>query len=191
MAFLYQHNLICSLYGIRNIGNALQLWQREFISIYTLISEEKRSKFPSNFVQFLGYTIYNAKRYTRDNEPFNEYNLAQAHYQYVSQIPETITDYIQESNRTNVSNDLIAKPIGGSSIIHSHNTFPAMAQALKCPMWKVPEVYASLQNSNPEYLEFLNQNGFEYNRGNNGRLREIGNNYIDFTNDLLNRINSL
>ena len=58
-------------------------------------------------------------------------------------------------------------------------------------MWKVPEVYASLQNSNPEYLEFLNQNGFEYNRGNNGRLREIGNNYIDFTNDLLNRINSL
>ena len=180
-----------SLYGIRNIGNALQLWQREFISIYTLISEEKRSKFPSNFVQFLGYTIYNAKRYTRDNEPFNEYNLAQAHYQYVSQIPETITDYIQESNRTNVSNDLIAKPIGGSSIIHSHNTFPAMAQALKCPMWKVPEVYASLQNSNPEYLEFLNQNGFEYNRGNNGRLREIGNNYIDFTNDLLNRINSL
>ena len=164
---------------------------REFISIYTLISEEKRSKFPSNFVQFLGYTIYNAKRYTRDNEPFNEYNLAQAHYQYVSQIPETITDYIQESNRTNVSNDLIAKPIGGSSIIHSHNTFPAMAQALKCPMWKVPEVYASLQNSNPEYLEFLNQNGFEYNRGNNGRLREIGNNYIDFTNDLLNRINSL
>ena len=126
-------------------------------SMTTFPTEIKRSKFPSNFVQFLGYTIYNAKRYTRDNEPFNEYNLAQAHYQYVSQIPETITDYIQESNRTNVSNDLIAKPIGGSSIIHSHNTFPAMAQALKCPMWKVPEVYASLQNSNPEYLEFLNK----------------------------------
>ena len=42
-----------SLYGIRNIGNALQIWQREFNSIYTLISEEKRSKFPHNFVQFL------------------------------------------------------------------------------------------------------------------------------------------
>lgn len=180
-----------SLYGIRNIGNALQLWQREFISIYTLISEEKRSKFPSNFVQFLGYTIYNAKKYTRDNEPFNEYNLAQAHYQYVSQIPETITGYIQESNRTSVSNDLIARPIGGSSIIHSHNTFPAMAQALKCPMWKVPEVYSGLQNSNPEYLAFLNQNGFEYNRGNNGRLREIGENYRVFTTDLLTRINAL
>ncbi|WP_031444007.1 ParA family protein [Arenibacter algicola] len=180
-----------SLYGIRNIGNALQLWQREFISIYTLISEEKRSKFPSNFVQFLGYTIYNAKRYTRDNEPFNEYNLAQAHYQYVTQIPETIVEYIQESNRTSVSNDLIASPIGGSSIIHSHNTFPAMAQALKCPMWKVPEVYAGLQRTNPEYLAFLNQNGFEYNRGNNGRLAEIGVNYRTFTNELLIRINSL
>ncbi|MBK7811300.1 MAG: AAA family ATPase [Saprospiraceae bacterium] len=180
-----------SLYGIRNIGNALQLWQREFISIYTLISEEKRSKFPSNFVQFLGYTIYNAKRYTRDSEPFNEYNLAQAHYQYVTQIPDTIIEYIQESNRTSVSNDLIAKPIGGSSIIHSHNTFPAMAQALKCPMWRVPEVYVGLQNTNPEYLSFLNQNGFEYNRGNNGRLSEIGDNYRTFTIDLLTRINSL
>lgn len=180
-----------SLYGIRNIGNALQLWQREFISIYTLISEEKRSKFPSNFVQFLGFTIYNAKKYTRDNEPFNEYNLAQAHFQYVKQIPETITEFIQESNRARISDELIAKPIGGSSIIHSHNTFPAMAQALKCPMWRVPEVYASLENNDPEYLAFLNQNGFEYNRGNNGRLREIGENYITFTTDLLTRINAL
>lgn len=180
-----------SLYGIRNIGNALQLWQREFISIYTLISEEKRSKFPSNFVQFLGFTIYNAKKYTRDNEPFNEYNLAQAHFQYVKQIPKTITEFIQESNRARIPDQLIAKPIGGSSIIHSHNTFPAMAQALKCPMWRVPEVYARLENNDPEYLAFLNQNGFEYNRGNNGRLREIGENYITFTTDLLTRINAL
>jgi cellulose biosynthesis protein BcsQ len=180
-----------SLYGIRNIGNALQLWQREFISIYSLISEEKRAKFPLHFVQFLGYTIYNAKKYTRDNEPFNVYNLAQAHFQYVSRIPEIILEFIQVSNRINVSTDLIAKPIGGDAIIHSHNTFPAMAQALKCPMWKVPEEYAELENSNPDYLALLNQNGFEYNRGNNGRLREIKEKYILFTNDLLTRINSL
>lgn len=180
-----------SLYGIRNIGNALQLWQREFISIYSLISEEKRAKFPLHFVQFLGYTIYNAKKYTRNNEPFNEYNLAQAHYQYVSRIPEVIMEFIQESNRIKVSADLISKPIGGDAIIHSHNTFPAMAQALKCPMWKVPEVYATLEKNNPEYLELLNQNGFEYNRGNNGRLREIGERYRVFTKDLLIRINSL
>lgn len=180
-----------SLYGIRNIGNALQLWQKEFISIYTLISEEKRSKFPRNFVQFLGYTIYNSKKYTRDTDSLNEYNLAQAHYQFVNQIPETITEFIQERNRTSVSRNLIAKPIGGSSIIHSHNTFPAMAQALKCPMWKVPEVYTNLQSSNPEYIAFLKLNGFEYNKGNNGRLREIGENYKIFTSDLLTRINAL
>jgi cellulose biosynthesis protein BcsQ len=180
-----------SLYGIRNIGNALQLWQREFISIYSLISEEKRARFPLHFVQFLGYTIYNAKKYTRDNEPFNEYNLAQAHYQYVSRIPEIIMEFIQESNRTRVSADLIARPIGGDSIIHSHNTFPAMAQALKCPMWKVPEVYAALERTNPDYFALLKQNGFGYNRGNNGRLREIGEKYRVFTNDLLTRINSL
>jgi len=180
-----------SLYGIRNIGNALQVWQREFNSIYSLISEEKRSKFPSDFVQFLGYTIYNAKKYTRDTEPLNEYNLAQAHYQYVTQIPTTITEFIQESNRVRIPSELIAIPIGGNSIIHSHNTFPAMAQALKCPMWKVPQVYNSLGSTNSEYLDFLNQNGFEYNRGNNGRLREIGVNYEAFTSDLLTRIEML
>lgn len=180
-----------SLYGIRNIGNALQLWQKEFATIYSLLSEERRSKFPTNFVQFLGYTIYNAKKYTRDNEPFNEYNLAQAHYQYVTQIPETILNFIQESNRNRVPDELISQPIGGSSIIHSHNTFPAMAQALKCPMWRVPQVYANLENTDLDYLLFLIQNGFEYNRGNNGRLREIGENYRIFTGDLISRINLL
>lgn len=180
-----------SLYGIRNIGNALQLWQREFISIYSLISEEKRAKFPPNFVQFLGYTIYNAKKYTRGSEPFNVYNLAQAHFQYVNQIPEIIKTYIQASNRTGVSVDMIANPIGGDSIIHSHNTLPAMAQALKCPMWKVPEVYASLERADPDYLELLRQNGFVYNRGHNGTLREIGEKYKTFTKDLLIRIDSL
>ncbi|MGJ1410189.1 ParA family protein [Sphingobacterium thalpophilum] len=180
-----------SLYGIRNIGNALQVWHREFNSIYSLISEEKRSKFPDSFVQFLGYTIYNAKKYTRDTEPLNEYNLAQAHYQYVTQIPSTITEFIQESNRVRIPSDLIALPIGGSSIIHSHNTFPAMAQALKCPMWRIPQVYSNLGTVNADYLDFLNQNGFEYNRGNNGRLREIGVNYEAFTKDLLTRIDML
>jgi cellulose biosynthesis protein BcsQ len=180
-----------SLYGIRNIGNSLQLWQKEFTNIYSLLSEERRSKFPKEFVQFLGYTIYNAKKYTRDNEPFNEYNLAQAHFQYVTQIPETILKFIQEGNRSKVPAELIAKPIGGSSIIHSHNTFPAMAQALKCPMWKVPEVYANLESANLDYLLFLIQNGFEYNRGNNGRLREIGENYRVFTKELLSRIEML
>ncbi len=180
-----------SLYGIRNIGNSLQLWQKEFTNIYSLLSEERRSKFPKEFVQFLGYTIYNAKKYTRDNEPFNEYNLAQAHFQYVTQIPETILKFIQEGNRSKVPAELIAQPIGGSSIIHSHNTFPAMAQALKCPMWKVPEVYANLESANLDYLLFLIQNGFEYNRGNNGRLREIGENYRVFTKELLSRIEML
>lgn len=180
-----------SLYGIRNIGNALQIWQREFNSIYSLISEEKRSKFPNNFVQFLGYTIYNAKKYTRDSEPYNEYNLAQAHYQYVIRIPDTIMQYIQESNRVNIPAEIISRPIGADAIIHTHNTFPAMAQALKCPMWRVPEVYINIQKTNTEYFEILNQNGFEYNVGNNGRLREIGERYRVFTTDLISRINML
>lgn len=180
-----------SLYGIRNIGSALEMWQKEFVSIYTLISEDKRSKFPTNFVQFLGYTIYNAKKYTKQGTIPNEYNLAQAHYQYVNRIPQTILEYIQENNYRNFTQEEISRPIGGSAIIHTHNTFPAMAQALKCPMWKVPEVYQGLRQTDSDYIDLLTQNGFEYNQGNNGRLQEIGDHYREFTNDLLIRINKL
>lgn len=180
-----------SLYGIRNIGNALEIWQKEFNSIYSLISDDKRSKFPSRFVQFLGYTIYNSKKYTKQGETENEYGLAQAHYQYVSRIPETILKFISENNREGFSKEIISKPIGDDAIVHTHNTFPAMAQALKCPMWEVPLKYAELQKTNPNYIELLSQNGFEYNRGNNGRLNEIGDRYMHFTTDLLKRIDWL
>jgi cellulose biosynthesis protein BcsQ len=180
-----------SLYGIRNIGNALQLWQSEFNSIYSLISEEKRSKFPSSFVQFLGYAIYNAKKYTKGDTPLNEYNLAQAHFQYVNRIPETILSYIQEGNRKSFDEKTIAQPIGGDSIIHTHNTFPAMAQALKCPMWKVPEKFTSVQTTDPEYFELLQENGFSYNKGNNGRLKDIFEKYHHFTDNLLQRIETI
>ena len=50
-----------SLYGIKNIGNSLALWQKEFNTIYNLISDNKISKFPKKFVQFIGFTIYIVK----------------------------------------------------------------------------------------------------------------------------------
>lgn len=54
-----------SLYGIRNIGNALKsVWRKQFDTIYHLLSDEKRALFPENFVRLLGFTIYNAKRYS-------------------------------------------------------------------------------------------------------------------------------
>ncbi|MBC9908956.1 ParA family protein [Chitinophaga varians] len=180
-----------SLYGIRNIGSALQLWQKEFTSIYTLISGDKRARFPKNFVQFLGYTIYNSKKYTKKGENGNEYDLAQAHFQYVNRIPKTVLTYIQESNRVHLTPQLASNPIGRKAIIHTHNTYPAMAQALKCPMWKVPEEYVELQRTDSDYLDLLKENGFSYNVGNNGNLREIGEKYKIFTKDLLTRIKAL
>lgn len=51
-----------SLYGIRNIGKSLTVWKKELDTIFALISDEKRKLFPKEPVQFLGYTIYNAKR---------------------------------------------------------------------------------------------------------------------------------
>ena len=54
-----------SLYGVRNIGNALTVWKKQFDTIYQLLSVEKRKAFPvGNYVRLLGFTIYNAKKYS-------------------------------------------------------------------------------------------------------------------------------
>ena len=92
-----------SLYGIKNIGKALAAWKEEFDIIYQLISTEKRKNFPDRFVTFLGYTIYNAKKYSNPN---NGWNLAEAHYNYAKQIPLTIKENIQESLRDHLTEEL-------------------------------------------------------------------------------------
>lgn len=124
-----------SLYGIQNIGNSLQIWQREFNTIYNLISAEKRKRFPENFVQFLGYTIYNAKKYAGQNK----WDLAQAHFNYAQQIPRVIEQYIVEDVRKHLDKELTSMPIGETSVMHTHNTLPAMSQKYKKPIWEVPD----------------------------------------------------
>jgi len=124
-----------SLYGIRNIGSSLKKWHEEFEIIYKLISSDKRKLFPKSFVQFLGYTIYNARKYTKAG---SKWNLAQAHLKYALEIPNIIHKYIGLDLRKNISDELLAEPIGGESIMHGHNTFPTLAQHYRVPMWKIP-----------------------------------------------------
>lgn len=176
-----------SLYGIRNIGNSLELWQREFKTIYGLISNDKRKKFPNKFVQFLGYTIYNAKKYQTTPQK-NKYDLAQAHYYYVDKIPGIISEYIKEDNRSNLPQKEMESPIGGVSVMHTHNTFPSVAQALKCPMWKVPDVYSDYHKKDPDYLKRIE---LEVNHGSFGKYKDTKLQYETFANDLLTRVESL
>lgn len=126
-----------SLYGIRNIGSSLKKWQEEFDIIFKLISSDKRKLFPKKFVQFLGYTIYNAKKYSKPND---KWNLAQAHLHYALSIPKIINNYIGKSLRINIDDKTISEPIGDDAIMHSHNTFPTLAQHYRVPMWKIPSL---------------------------------------------------
>lgn len=116
-------------------------------TIYNLISDNKISKFPKKFVQFIGFTIYNAKKYTAQKNP-NPYNLATAHYRYALLIPQTIRDNIKEQNIAPIPSEQIYQPIGGLSVMYTHNTYPSVAQSLKCPMWSVPEVYTKMKQQN-------------------------------------------
>lgn len=172
-----------SLYGIRNIGSSLEQWQKEFDTIYKLISDEKRNKFPKKFVQFIGYTIYNAKKYDNGS---NRYKLANAHYRYVAKIPEVIKRYIKPGNIAEIQDE--EQPIGGMAVMHTHNTFPSVSQSLKCPMWQVPEIFTKLKTENPEYL---NENMIDVNMGSFGKYRETKEKYEKFAYDFMKRTEGL
>lgn len=163
-----------SLYGIRNIGNALSVWKKQFDTIYHLLSDEKRALFPKNFVRLLGFTIYNAKRYSG----VSKWDLAQAHFNYAMQIPQAIADFIPETVRNHLDQSAWSHPIGEISIMHTHNTMPAMAQKYHSPMWKVPNAQLAPEDSSTV-------------TGNRGIYEATQERYHAFAKDLLNRLNSL
>ncbi|WP_279201915.1 ParA family protein [Bilophila wadsworthia] len=160
-----------SLYGIMNIGNSLKKWKQDFESVYRNLSPEKRTFFPENFVQFLGYTIYNAKKYTKKG---TNKNIALAHENFSKQIPITIEKYIEESLYA-TDKDTILKPIGGESIKHTHNTLPNMAQKYKTTIWKVP--FCDIDKSDKMTVN-----------GNKRYYTATKEKYIEFVKDLMSRL---
>lgn len=162
-----------SLYGLRNIGNSLQKWNADFQTIYTLISSNKRELFPKHFVKFFGYTIYNAKKRSKSSQ----HDLAQAHQNYANLIPETIEEYIPSGLMGLIPQEIIKTPIGGRSIMHSHNTLPNMAQKYKCPIWLIPT------------LPNLDEDDIGTIRGNKKSYEDTKSKYLKFAHDVIKRIN--
>jgi cellulose biosynthesis protein BcsQ len=163
-----------SVYGIKNIGNALKSWQKEFNLISQFLPAEKRDKFPSKFVRLAGYTIYNARK--RENP--GKWDLTVAHYNYAKQIPDTIRDYIDSSIWSPIGEELLKNPIGGQAVMHTHNTLPNMAQKYHVPMWNVP-------NCALEKEDISTINGLRT------RYEDTKDKYKEFAEDMIGRLNIL
>lgn len=166
-----------SLYGIKNIGNYLSIWKKELDIIYDLISKEKRKNFPVGFVRFLGYTIYNAKKYSQ-NPQKNEWDLARGAYGYAKKIPSTIKEYIPDDVRSRLTEDLVKLPIGGISVMHTHNTLVNSSQKYNVPLWRIPSIQTSKLDSEDKNSlpPFKNQ------------FLKTKENYIHFAEDLISRL---
>lgn len=164
-----------SLYGVRNIGNALAVWKKQFDTIFHLLSTEKRKSFPSNFVRLLGFTIYNAKKYTG----VTKWDLAKAHYNYAMEIPNAIERFVRPEIRDHVDKELLGHPIGETAIMHTHNTLPAMAQRYHVPMWRVPSCKSLEAGDRTTVL------------ANRAIYEGMKDKYMEFARDLLKRMGSL
>jgi cellulose biosynthesis protein BcsQ len=165
-----------SLYGVRNIGNALSIWKKQFDSIYHLLSSEKWKAFPTNYVRLLGFTIYNAKKYSGEGKPWN---LATAHYNYAKEIPDAIKRRIPIAVRDRLEDPVLSSPVGEMAIMHTHNTLPSMAQRYHLPMWKVPS------------CDHLDKADISTIKGNRGIYEDTKNKYAEFATDLLTRLKTL
>ena len=164
-----------SLYGVRNIGNALVVWKKQFDTIFHLLSAEKRKYFPTNYVRLLGFTIYNAKKYSGATP----WDLATAHYNYAMEIPNAIEKFIQSDIRDHISEETLKHPIGDTAIMHTHNTLPTMAQRYHLPMWRVPTC-RSLEGGDRGTI-----------LGNRAVYESTRDKYMEFAEDLLKRMEAL
>jgi len=164
-----------SLYGIRNIGSSLNRWMSELKTLYQVIPPARRSVLPQKFVGFLGYTIYNAKK----REGSTPWDMAIAHYGYAKQIPTTIADHIPQSVKAGIDRNLLAKPIGEMSVMHTHNTYPTHAQKYHCPIWQLPSNNALEEGDRATVLT------------NKDRYLATKNAYRTFAKDVVSRIKAL
>lgn len=164
-----------SVYGIQNIGNSLARWGNELKTLFQLIPPARRPYLPDQFVNFLGYTVYNAKK----REGSTEWDMAIAHFDYAKRIPEAITKYIPSDLSEGIPTAELKKPVGGMAVMHTHNTYPAHAQKYKVPIWKLPAV---------QWLEDGDKATVMTNKARYLSTRKA---YQIFASDLIKRIDSL
>jgi len=159
-----------SMYGIRNIGQSLKKWENSSIQINNIKTRALRALYPEDCVKFLGYTIYKAQQ--REDQ---ELGMVGAHRNYALRIPEEIAFWIPKLYVTEKNNDQIKESIGKSSIWFTHNTYPALAQKYKCPIWNVPS----------KSLDAVDASTVRLNKQ---RLLYTRSAYSTFTDDFLSRL---
>jgi cellulose biosynthesis protein BcsQ len=164
-----------SLYGIRNIGNSLGRWMTELNTFNTLIAPSRRPHMPTKFVRFLGYTVYNAKLRTGSSP----WNMAIAHYNYARQIPSVVAEHVPAELSIGIESSSLEIPIGKQAVMHTHNTYPALAQKYHSPMWRLPSTMAIEQ----EDLATVRPNAERYTATKDA--------YTQFAQDLITRLSKV
>ncbi len=173
-----------SLYGIKNIGEALDIWKKEFDVMRLLLKNGKKELYDFPFVKFMGYTIFNAKKYTG----VNDLDLAKGNYYYAQQISKSIQENISKEIAINEN---VVSTIGGKSIMHTHNTHPNFAQRLKTPIWNLGKCdFDAYVEKYPEEADDINK----YKQTmplQKTPFEQIKQGYETFANDLLERVKFL
>ena len=169
-----------SLYAFKNIGKSLSEWHSYYLSVQNVLNISNREKLPDHFVKFLGYTIYNAKKSSKGISGVE--GLASTHKSYRKQLEGLIPDVIEEDLRVNYAD--VEKGID-EAIMFTHNTFPAVAQALKCPIWEASDK----ARENKEVLEEL---AIAVPSGNHiSAMRKTREDYLKFAVEFWRRVESL
>lgn len=168
---------IFSAYALKNIGVALRRWSSWFNSMHNVLNQRAKNKLPKQFVKFIGYAVYNARRAGKGGNDLN--NLARAHRRYYDILESVVESSIPKEFR--IDYEGIEKGVN-EEVMFTHNTFPAMAQALKCPMWLAPDKAKDRQDT-LESLEIPKPQGSHIQN-----MRETRAQYKNFAIEFLKRV---
>jgi hypothetical protein len=158
------------LYGIKNIGAALNQWNDDYGKFKKVLKPYNLSRFPESPAKFAGYVIVNARKRSDSD---NKWQLSKAAYRYAERIPEFVKKHIPSNKYTD------SPPIGGTHIMHSHAGMPSVSQNHHVPMWEVPNV---TKNEDDDYFSVM---------GSRRSYTGTESKYKNFANDLISRIESL
>ena len=158
---------VFSGYGIKNIGNALGAWKKEFDTMMSLLPDSRKEYMPPRFVKLLGYTIYNAQKRSDAN---NELQIAQAHYNWARKLPENIINYIPKECYLPLSESEIKESIGNNAIIYGHATRTETAQKEKKAVWLLPAGTAGITK---EYTSDIQKKYHQFSQNLLSRLDKV------------------
>lgn len=168
---------VYSQFGIRNLGQALNRWTKEFSVIKSLLRDNHKEKFDLPLPVFLGHAFCNIAQESNADNPWKIDNYS---YQIAKEFPGIVKRFIDESFLSNNQN-FIDAPVGGVSAMYQHKTLSYLSQKYGKALWDIESITPASEQDSIAIVDVLVQEN----------VTEVQDSYHVFAQDFISRATAL